>query len=151
MNPNLKAFLDMLAYSEGTSRCGDQDGYNILVGSTPWHPITFEDYSEHPNILNERCNSTAAGRYQLLYRYWAPYKKLLHLRDFGPESQDLIAIQQIIESRALAAIEAGLFDVAVSKCKHIWASLPGAGYGQHENNLGNLRLVYTQAGGRLTA
>lgn len=142
---NLSAFLDMLAHSEGTAGRGD-DGYNIIVGGS-----TFHDYGRHPKILVNLprlgIKSTAAGRYQLLYRYWVAYTQQLGLKGFGPETQDRIAIRQIRERRALADIEAGRFAEAVGKCRNIWASLPGAGYGQHENSMEALELVYVRAGG----
>jgi muramidase (phage lysozyme) len=148
MTPNQKAFLDMLAVSEGTVRYGDQDGYNVIVGGS-----LFDDYSDHPRkrVYLEKLGifSTAAGRYQLLSRYFDAYKKQLGLSDFSPESQDAIALQQIKERLALADIEAGRFDQAVAKVKNIWASLPGAGYGQHENKLDALRNAYVEAGGTL--
>ena len=147
MTQNQKAFLDMIAHSEGTIYYGDQDGYNVIVGGT-----LFDDYSDHPRKLVElspTLKSTAAGRYQLLSRYFDFYKAKLHLPDFSPASQDAIALQQIKECHALEDIDAGEFDDAVEKCAHIWASLPGAGYGQHENALDNLRLVYQKAGGSL--
>ena len=53
------------------------------------------------------------------------------------------------ECRALDLIVAGKFDAAVSKVAHIWASLPGAGYGQHENRLGTLMAAYEAAGGKV--
>jgi muramidase (phage lysozyme) len=143
---NLGAFLDMLAHSEGTAGKGD-DGYNVIVGGA-----LFDGYADHPRILvklRANLSSTAAGRYQLLARYFDPYKKLLGLKDFSPESQDSIAIQQIKECRALQAIEAGDFGNAVDKCKHIWASLPGAGYGQMEHSLTTLIAAYLNAGGTL--
>lgn len=147
--PNVTAFLDMLAQSEIGKRllALSDDGYDCLVGSTPANPLLFDDYSRHPGILNHAMNSTAAGRYQLLYRYYEPYRSLLNLPDFGPESQDAIAIQQIKESHAYGLIVAGQFDAAVAKCNHIWASLPGAGYGQHVNDLAALRDSYLDAGG----
>ena len=146
MTPNRKAFLDMLAVSEGTVRYGDQDGYNVIVGGS-----LFDDYSDHPRkrVYLEKLGifSTAAGRYQVLSRYFDAYKKLLGLPDFSPESQDAIALQQIKERIALADIDAGRFDQAVSKVRNIWASLPGAGYGQHENKIQALRDAYAEAGG----
>jgi muramidase (phage lysozyme) len=146
MTPNQKAFLDMLAFSEGTIKFGDQDGYNVIVGGA-----LFDDYSDHPRVLVNLprlgIKSTAAGRYQLLARYYDAYKKLLRLPDFSPASQDAIALQQIKERRALPDIEAGRFDDAVRKCKNIWASLPGAGYGQHEQKIQALRDAYADAGG----
>lgn len=149
---NQCAFLDMLACSEiGAEMMAlSDDGYNVLVGSRPHDMLTFDSYATHPNILHHGANSTAAGRYQLLHRYYVAYTKLLGLHDFSPLSQDKIALQQIKECRALPLIDAGNFDGAVSKCKHIWASLPGAGYGQHENSIGALRYTFVLAGGMVS-
>jgi lysozyme len=144
MSPNLKAFLDMIAVSEGTKGKGN-DGYNVIVGGS-----LFTDYLDHPKKLiwiRDGLASTAAGRYQLLGRYWSVYKKQLNLQDFSPASQDAVAIQQIKERKALDDIEKGYIAVAIDKCKNIWASLPGAGYGQHENNVDKLIAAYKTAGG----
>lgn len=146
---NVCAFLDMLAWSEFTSRiAASDDGYNVIVGGQ-----LFSDYSDHPRekvwIPKWKVISTAAGRYQLLARYYDAYKKLLRLNDFTPVNQDLIAIQQIRERRALPDITSGRFDAAAAKCRNIWASLPGAGYGQYEHDLGALRAQYQKAGGLL--
>jgi muramidase (phage lysozyme) len=146
VSPNQKAFLDMIAVSEGTAHLGD-NGYNVLVGGTLFH-----GYSDHPHqivSLNPHLASSAAGRYQLLMRYFDVYKKQLGLKDFSPASQDAIALQQIKECHALDAIEEGDIVTAIEKCAHIWASLPGAGYGQHENKLAALEAAYVAAGGTL--
>lgn len=155
---NVGAFLDMLAISElGRAILAESDdGYNVIVGSLPGKLITFDDYSDHPNRLitvreakpgRPALKSTAAGRYQQLYRFWPHYKKLLNLPDFGPESQDACAVQQLREQKAYNLIVAGQFEDAVSRCRNIWASLPGAGYGQHENKLADLRRAYEEYGG----
>lgn len=148
---NLRAFLDMLAVSEGTSTVkGSDNGYNVLYGGG-----LFTSYKDHPRkvltfkIKGNMVPSTAAGRYQILARYYDHYKKQLKLPDFSPASQDAIAIQLIKECKALADIEAGRFDVAVAKCRSRWASLPGAGYNQHEHPIETLRLAYRQAGGMI--
>lgn len=147
MNANRMAFLTAIAVSEGTEDRGDR-GYNVIVGYD-----LFSDYSKHPNkkVWIERIGrfSTAAGRYQILYRYWKVYKSQLHLPDFGPDSQDLIALQLIRECHALDDVDAGRFAVAIDKCKSRWASLPGAGYKQKENNIGLLISAYLGAGGTL--
>ena len=147
MTPNQRAFLDVLAWSEiGSQLLAISDrGYNVCVGSTPSRPILFHDYSTHPRVRSATQNSDAAGRYQLLGRYFEPYRALLKLPDFGPASQDAIAIQQIRECRALPLIEAGDITSAIAKCAHIWASLPGAGYGQHENKIDDLLAAYNRA------
>lgn len=146
---NRTAFLDMLAHSEGTSTCPktQNSGYDVIVGGT-----VFSDYSDHPRILVDLGNglkSTAAGRYQLLERFFDVYKAQLGLPDFSPSSQDAIALQQIKECHALDDIDSGNFDSAVNRVAHIWASLPGAGYNQHENRIDSLRTAYQQSGGSI--
>jgi muramidase (phage lysozyme) len=148
---NVCAFLDMLAVSEigeGLLHHSD-DGYDVLVGSTARAPLLFDSYAAHPAVYNRRLNSTAAGRYQLLARYWPAYKAKLGLPDFGPVSQDRIAIQQIKERGALGLVQSGHLTAAIAKVSNIWASLPGAGYGQHENDMASLREAYTKAHGVL--
>ena len=143
---NQCAFLDMLAGSEGTAGKGD-DGYNVLVGGG-----LFDSYDDHPRQRIEvrpGLVSTAAGRYQLLSKFFDAYKAQLGLPDFSPLSQDKIALQQIAECHAIPLIEAGNVETAIAKCAHIWASLPGAGYGQHENKISALTKYYTDAGGSL--
>lgn len=154
MQGNRGAFLDMIAHSEiGPCLLAvSDDGYNVCVGSTPAVPILFTSYADHPRLLvrlSATLSSTAAGRYQLLGRYFDAYKKQLELADFGHESQDRIALQQISERGALPDIDAGRIPQAIAKVKNIWASLPGAGYGQHENELSMLLDAYHRAGGML--
>jgi muramidase (phage lysozyme) len=149
MTPNQKAFLDMIAYSEiGPELLKVSDnGYNVCVGSTPASPILFTDYSSHPRIRDARTNSDAAGRYQFMGRYWDFYRRQLGLPDFGPDSQDRWALALIGECHAMAVIEAGMIPEAILLCRSRWASLPGAGYGQHENSLAVLEQAYIDAGG----
>ena len=46
-----------------------------------------------------------------------------------------------------ADIELGNISVALTKCSSRWASLPGAGYGQHINSMDSLLAAYVNAGG----
>ena len=156
ISTNMQAFLTMIAVSEigeGLLRISD-NGYNVLVGSTANHPMLFASYDDHPRRLitlklgDKEWHSTAAGRYQLLARYFDHYSQLLHLNDFSPASQDEIALQQIREKGALADIEAGRCDAAIKKVRSLWASLPGAGYGQPENSLDSLQQAFVRAGGQ---
>lgn len=146
---NALAFLDMIAWSEGTDhprQPSNDDGYDVVVGGG-----LFRGYNDHPRRLVSLprlgIKSSAAGRYQLLARYWDAYRVQLDLCDFRPISQDRIALQQIRERRALGDIQAGRIDVAIAKCRNIWASLPGAGYGQHEHKVGALLARFKAAGG----
>lgn len=151
---NALAFLDMLSIAEGTSTSKHtrNDGYDVIVGGID-SPNTFISYHDHPGIMvtvnRKGLKSTAAGRYQQMKKDWAHYKSQLKLPDFGPISQDRLALQHIKECRAIADVHAGRFELAVSKCRGIWASLPGAGYGQREHNISDLVAHYTAAGGLL--
>ena len=74
INNQRKAFLDMLAWSEGTDNGRQKTrnhGYDVIVGGE-----LFADYSDHPRklvTLNPKLKSTGAGRYQLLSRWWDAY------------------------------------------------------------------------------
>jgi muramidase (phage lysozyme) len=159
MTPNQKAFLDMLSVSEGTSTSAatKNAGYDIIVTGVDGKSETFTDFSDHPfnkgrasKVINSRgLTSNASGRYQFMLKDWHHYRDQLKLPDFGPASQDKWALQLIRERRALDDIEAGNFAAAVAKCSNLWASLPGAGYGQHENQLAALQTAYSNAGGSL--
>ena len=154
MTPNQKAFLDMIAFSEiGEKLLAVSDnGYDVIVGSTPAKPNLLPHYNDCNRqviSLGNGIKSTASGRYQLLARYYDAYKRQLGLIDFSPENQDKIALQQIKECGAIPFIQNGNFEMAVSKVTHIWASLPNAGYGQHENQLAKLQDAYLAAGGTL--
>lgn len=152
MNQNRKAFLDMIAVSEiGTGLLLEsENGYNVLVGGKLFH-----GYADHPRkrVFISRLGlfSTAAGRYQILARYFDHYKKLLDLPDFSPASQDAIALCMIREQGAMEAVDAGHLDEAIKLCSNIWASFPGAGYGQHEQTLASLQESYLKSGGEIAA
>lgn len=138
--PEVKAFLDMIARAEGTYGVGD-NGYNILYGFG-----RFTDYSKHPNkaVKKGGWTSTAAGRYQFLYRTWAPVKTSNGLPDFSPGSQDIGAVELLRQRGALPKILAGDIAGAISKARKEWASFPGAGYGQGERSLSTMLNWYAQ-------
>ena len=56
----------------------------------------------------------------------------------SPKSQDAVALQQIKERGALPMIDRGDIRQAIDRCSNIWASLPGAGYGQFEHKADSL-------------
>ena len=159
MQRNLIAFLAMLRFSEGTStsRATQSNGYDVIVTGMDGKPEVFTDYSDHPfakgrpgKVFNKRGDrSTASGAYQQLYKYWPHYKALLQLPDFSPASQDKLAICLITEQRAYDDVISGRIESAIDKCRNIWASLPGAGYGQAERDIVQLLKAYKSAGGVL--
>lgn len=145
---NMRAFLDMLAYAEGTS---GPDGYRTLFGgglmdSTADHPRLYFSFK---NSKGEQLKTSAAGRYQFLIRTWDDLRDKLKLQDFGPASQDAGAIELIRQRGAINDIKAGRIPQAIDKVRTIWASLPGAGYSQPERSLSNLIAAYKNGGGNV--
>jgi muramidase (phage lysozyme) len=142
---NLRAFLIMIQYSEGTL---GKDAYRKLFGGG-----LFTDFSKHPDMPVTRgsLTSTAAGAYQILYKTWLEVQQKLGLPDFSPSSQDKAAIELIKRRKALEDVLAGKFSQAIEKCRKEWASLPGAGYNQRERSANSLLSVYKIAGGTAIA
>ena len=146
INNQRKAFLDMLAWSEGDN--GRQKtrnhGYDVPGGEL------FTDYLitlVKLVTLNLKLKSTGAGRYQLLSRWWMPTGTAWPERSLSPKSQDAVALQQIKERGAYPMIDRGDIRQAIDRCSNIWASLPGAGYGQFEHKADSLIAKFKEAGG----
>jgi muramidase (phage lysozyme) len=144
----MTAFLDVISFAEGTNKYGDDDGYNVVVGG-----FLFSDYSRHPKryvrLEKLKITSSAAGRYQVLGWVADHYILTLNLPDFGPESQDRIALQLIRECKAYSDIEAGFIRIAIRKCSSRWASFPGNDYGQRKESIDKMLAVYLEKGGSL--
>ena len=158
MNANRKAFLDMLAISEGTAThpLTRNGGFDVIVTGYDGKPEVFTDFSDHPfnrgrpsKVINSKgLTSNASGRYQFMLRDWRHYREQLALLNFGPDAQDAWAIQLIRERAALPLIDGGQFALAVARVSNLWASLPGANYpGQPMHAIAKLESAYADAGG----
>ena len=116
-HPNVAAFLDTLAFSEGTAThlLTRNNGYDVIVTGIDGKPEIFYRLSRSPvrrwapgeGLQSSRGKSTASGRYQQLYLFWPHYQKQLALPDFSPVSQDRLAIQLIRERGALEDLQQG--------------------------------------------
>ena len=148
MLKNEIAFLKTIGFSEiGRELLAhSDDGYNVLFGG-----CLFQSYADHPRkkITAGGYTSTAAGKYQILERYYDAYKVQLHLPDFSPHSQDLIALQMIKECHALEDVREGRFEEAIKNCASRWASFPTSPYGQPTKKLAHLEAYYENVGGLL--
>lgn len=136
---NYKAFVDMIAWAEGTStNSASQNGYNVMFGNK-----IFNDYSTHPfakptqksvgfTDLKGRANkSNAAGRYQFILKTWNEIQQTLKLPDFNPDSQERGVLFLIKNRRkALDAVKEGDLKTAIWLCRNEWASFPGNNYSQ---------------------
>jgi lysozyme len=141
---NLNAFLLLIQYAEGTF---SNNAYRTLFGGG-----LFYSYAQHPNqsITKSGITSTAAGAYQFLYKTWEALQQSLGLPDFSPVNQDKAAIELIHRKGALTDVLEGRVATAINKCRKVWASFPGAGYGQGEHSLQVLLQVYQSFGGTIT-
>ena len=141
---NLRAFLLMLQHAEGTI---GPHAYRTLYGGD-----LFSSYAYHPNtkVTKWGITSTAAGAYQFLFSTWSDVQQRLSLPDFSPASQDKGAVELIRMKGALPEIAAGNIREAITKCRKVWASLPGAGYGQGERDMDTLLEVFRAHGGTIT-
>ena len=147
-NNNVKAFLDMIGVDESHGQ------YDILFGGQK-----FSDYSAHPNVhvpftdprTGNQTYSTAAGKYQILYRTWRALTLIPGApKDFSPASQDWFAVALLKECGALDAVISGDFNTALRKASPIWASLPFATYGQPTKSYEKALAEYQQAGGSVS-
>ncbi|MFZ9519012.1 MAG: glycoside hydrolase family 104 protein [Silvanigrellaceae bacterium] len=125
-SPNVKAFLDTIAFAEGTD-----DRYDIIFTYA-----RFFSYADHPRDL--RCSgslcSDAAGRYQFLSTTWDNLARRLALYDFSPENQDRAAVQLIkdagVYGKVVSISSFNEFADAAYGVSATWASMPGSPYGQ---------------------
>ena len=146
INNQRKAFLDMLAWS-GELITDVQKTRNLVMTSLQAEsyllitPITLANVTLNPKTPINRRRTL-----QLLSRWWDAYRKQLGLKDFS-RSQDAVALQQIKERGALPMIDRGDIRQAIDRCSNIWASLPGAGYGQFEHKADSLIAKFKEAGG----
>ena len=123
-----KAFLNLIAFAEGTRGKGN-DGYNIIYSGK-----TFSSYKDHPRkiICSNYC-SDAAGRYQFLAKTWDGVKRTNSLSSFEPKNQDtggLYLVRQRGVKTHTSRLAYAPFREAILKLGKEWASFPGSPYGQ---------------------
>ena len=100
INNQRKAFLDMLAWSEGTDN-GRQKArnnvYDVIVGGE-----LFTDYSDHPlrTHAKPKAKSTGARTLPASFPLVGCLPQAAWPEDFS-QSQDAVALQQIKERGAL--------------------------------------------------
>ena len=121
INNQRKAFLDTLAWSEGTDNGRQKTrnhGYDVIVGGE-----LFTDYSDHPRKLVTLKPKTQINRRRTLPASFPLVGCLPQAAwpgDF-PKSQDAVALQQIKERGALPMIDRGDICQAIDRCSNIWA------------------------------
>lgn len=142
--PQVQAFLDTIAYSEGTL---NNNGYNTLFGH-----LYFKNFKDHPRqVVCTQYNgsllcSSAAGRYQFLQKTWDEIAPQINARNFGPLNQDLGAVALLAKKNVLSSVPhmktKKEFANAIYKVNKTWAGLPGASYGQPTKSMAELEAIY---------
>jgi len=148
-NPRIRAFLDMIAFSEGNTT------YDRLFGN---HQQSFADRSTHPGHQGQMYRGRqggAAGRYQIMPDTYQYLNTRLGRYSMSDRDQDLMAVEIIREGPALNALMSGNIDEAISRLgrRQFWASFPilvnGAWRpnpsGQPTRNIEDLRASYRDA------
>ena len=119
-------------------------GYDVIVGGE-----LFTDYSDHPRklvTLNPKLKSTGAIATSF-FPVGGMSPQAAWPERLLSEKSDAVALQQIKERGALPMIDRGDIRQAIDRCSNIWASPPGAGYGQFEHKADSLIAKFKEAGG----
>lgn len=119
ITPQARRWLRAISASEGTLRDG-QIQYDIMFGGG-----RFGDLSRHPDkvVRGGGYSSAAAGAYQFMPGTWSEVSRKLGLRDFGPQSQDLAALE-LMRRRGVDPNTSPINAANVAKLAPEWASLP---------------------------
>ena len=146
VTPAERQWLNLISFAEGTWT-SQGPKYNTMFGGGQ-----FKDLSRHPGkvVRTPGYASAAAGAYQFMPGTWGGVSKKLGLRDFGPQAQDLAAIQ-LMRSRGVDPATAPITPANVAKLAPEWASLPtlrgGSYYGQPSKSFSTLANFVKKSGG----
>ncbi|BAY20821.1 hypothetical protein NIES2100_05650 [Calothrix sp. NIES-2100] len=135
-NPNVRAFLDAVAVAEVGDVANTTGGYGYLFGDTNRESFNPNSLTSHPKkrVSAGGYTSSATGRYQTIDFVWDDDTKYGHqglgLRDFKPQSQEVLAVGRLMYRGALEKVMQGDIQGAVTLANKEWASLQGNPYGQ---------------------
>lgn len=151
-NPDLfRGLQQALSRAEGTWRA-NQPGYGVLFGGSE-----VKDLSRHPDRVIRSPGgyaSAAAGAYQFLPGTYAEAARVLGLKDFSPQSQDLAMLYKVRErlrpvgGLAALAKEGTLTPRLQAQLAPEWASIPTESgrsyYGQPVKSASQIRSWFEQ-------
>ena len=140
INNQRKAFLDMLAWSEGTDNGRQKTrnhGYDVIVGGE-----LFTDYSDHLKLvtLNPKLKINRRRTLPASFPLVGCHRKQFGLKDFSPKSQDAVALQQIKERGALPMI-------SIDRCSNIYTIAGRWLWSVRSIRLDSLIAKFKEAGG----
>ena len=149
ISPNARRYLDIISFAEGTLGPKGRPRYDITFGYTP---ITNKLVAHPRRLVNSGgYESDAAGAYQFLSTTWDRVAPMVKARDFGPQSQDLAALQ-LIRMRGVNPDRDPISPQSIARLAPEWASLPTlqgkSYYGQPVRSFKDIqRFVQNRGGG----
>jgi muramidase (phage lysozyme) len=119
ISPQARRWLDTISFAEGTW------GNQRPIYDRTYAYKKIDDLSRHPDrsVTSGNYTSTAAGAYQFLTPTWTGVQNKLGLPDFGPESQDLAALE-LIRRRGVDPDKDPINPSTVALLSPEWASFP---------------------------
>lgn len=133
-HPNVRNFLGIISKAEGTDKNSYQTAFGGgVIDSLKDHPRKLHDFTQTDGTKNK---TSAAGKYQMLQSTWDDVAGKLGLKDFGPESQDMGAIELMRRNGSLDDVLKGDYQAAIKKSGSTWASLPSSPYAQPKRSAG---------------
>ena len=121
ISPNARKWLNTISFAEGTwDESKGAPSYDYTFGYQK-----INDLSDHPRrVVNSGGHSSAAaGAYQFMPSTWDTVQRRLKLSNFGPEAQDIAALN-LIRARGVDPDTAPIDRENLSKLSPEWASLP---------------------------
>ena len=148
INNQRKAFLDMLAWSEGTDNGRQENQKSWLWRHCRRRAIYWLLRSPRKLVtLNPKLKSTAPNATSFFPVGGMLYRKQFGLKDFSPEVRTLWHCSRLRSVALYLWLIVVDIRQAIDRCSNIWASLPGAGYGQFEHKADSLIANSKEAGG----
>ena len=145
INNQRKAFLDILAWSEELITDVSQNhGYDVIVGGELLYWLLRSP--SQTCHAKPKLKSTGAGRYHSFFPVGGMPTASGNWKT-SLEKSGRCGITAIKERGTLPMIDRGDIRQAIDRCSNIWASLPGAGYGQFEHKADSLIAKFKEAGG----
>jgi murein DD-endopeptidase MepM/ murein hydrolase activator NlpD len=137
-DPKIMAFLDTIAWAEGTG-----DNYDIAYTFAKLPSLDKHSETIRCDETGSLC-SDAEGRYQTLSTTWKSWAAAAGVTDFSPLSQDKAAIAGLKSAGVYDMILAGDIKGASCAVGKVWASFPCNDYGQGQKDAGQLEQIYQE-------
>ena len=109
--------------------------------------LRYSDPYPRKTPPNPKLKSASAGRYHFRPLVGCLPQAAWPERLLSERSRALWHCSRLKKVAALPMIDRWWYNQAIDRCSNIWASLPGAGYGQFEHKADSLIAKFKEAGG----